>query len=146
MPQRDEIYIRHSGHSENVLDQVHRRSRILCLLFLPCLRARPTERGCETSSLAWPQRSPLVFFPWCVQVLLRGVRGPAGGRRLGGGSHQRRPLELLHVRTPQHLRVTAAAGRLAQQAPALLRQQPRAGLCECLQSTPFHSSVTPLCL
>lgn len=63
MPQRAEIYIRHSGRSENVLYQIH---RILCLLFLLCLRARLTKRGCETFSLAWPQRSPLFFFSPCA--------------------------------------------------------------------------------
>lgn len=66
----------------------------------------------------------------CVKVFLRGVCGSPGRRRLGGGGHQRRPVELLHVRTSKHLRVTAATGRLALQAAALLRQQPWAGICE----------------
>lgn len=64
----------------------------------------------------------------CVQVFLCGVCGSVGRSRFGSGSHQRRPLELLHVRPPEHLRVTATPGRLALQATALLCQQPRTGL------------------
>lgn len=66
----------------------------------------------------------------CVQVFLCRVCGSVSGSRLSGSSHQRRPLELLHVRTLQHLWVTAATGRLAQQTSAFLCQQPRAGICK----------------
>ena len=67
----------------------------------------------------------------CVQVFLRGVCRSVGRSRLSGGSHQRRSLELLHVRPPEHLRVTAATGRLALQTTALLRQQPWTRICKC---------------
>ena len=72
--------------------------------------------------------NPPVCVCVCVQVFLCGVCGSVGRRRLGGGGHQGRPLELLHVWTPEHLRVTAATGRLALQATALLCQQPRTGI------------------
>lgn len=127
MPQRAEIYIRHSGRSENVLYQIH---RILCLLFLLCLRARLTKRGCETFSLAWPQRSPLFFFPLCVQVLLRGVRGPAGGPGGGARRHQGGPVELLHVQPEGGVRPAGPAQRLALPPAALLRKEPRSRFCE----------------
>lgn len=124
------MYIRHSGRSENVFDQIHRRSRILCLLFLLCLRARLTKRGCETFSLAWPLRSPLFFFPLCVQVLLRGVRGPAGGPGGGARRHQGGPVELLHVQPEGGVRPAGPAQRLALPPAALLRKEPRSRFCE----------------
>lgn len=65
-----------------------------------------------------------------VQVFLCRMCGSVSGSRLSSSSHQRRPLELLHVRTPEHLWVTAATGRLAQQTSAFLCQQPRAGICK----------------
>jgi len=72
----------------------------------------------------------------CVQVFLCGVCGPDGRPWLGGDSHQRRPLELLHVRPPEHLWVAAAARRLALQTTTLLRQQPWTELCESDGSLP----------
>lgn len=63
-------------------------------------------------------------------MLLCGVCGSAGRSWLSSSSHKRRPLELLHVRTPEWLWTTATTGRLANQITTLLRQQPWAGVCE----------------
>lgn len=68
-----------------------------------------------------------------MQVFLCGVCGPVGGSWFCNSSYQRRPLELLHVWTTQHLRFTAEKRRLAQQTTALLRQQPWTGVCEYLR-------------
>lgn len=70
----------------------------------------------------------------CLQVFLCGVCRSFSRRRLGGSSHQRRPLELLYVWVPEHLRVTAAKGRLALQTTALLCQQPWTGIRKSLYS------------
>ncbi|CAG12940.1 unnamed protein product, partial [Tetraodon nigroviridis] len=75
------------------------------------------------------QGSADVWQQQLLQVFLCGVCGPAGGRWFRSSSYQRRPLELLHVRAPQRLRLTAEERRLAQQATTLLRQQPRTGVC-----------------
>lgn len=74
-----------------------------------------------------------------VQVLLCGVCGPVGGSWISSSSDQRRPLELLHVRATQHLRLIEEKRRLAQQATALLCQQPRTGVCEYLSVSHFNN-------
>lgn len=77
-----------------------------------------------------PVPNMLLLSLSAAQVFLCGVCGPVGGSWFRSSSYQRRPLELLHVWTMQHLRFTAETRRLAQQTTTLLRQQPWAGVCE----------------
>lgn len=88
-----------------------------------------SELGRSPGLLPFPL--PDLACPGSPQVLLCGVCRLTGGPWSGPGSHQGRPLELLHVWSQGGLRPAATEGGLAFPAPDVLCQQPRPRVCEC---------------